>query len=153
MFKMCLKVVCFLKWPFQKKKKDLLSYLQCIYLPNPKVTSILWFLKMHLFMRSTAESKRVFKNHKLHTKKWRWTSSYPLFLIDLAYIYIYTYIILLNTLSGGKKLLGSARSGSTAFSYQNCVITPGWQLMKAGYRTCFHTLYDEKKFTQPQSHQ
>ena len=23
---------------------------------------------------------------------------------------------------------------------------PGWRLMKAGYRTCFHTLYDEKKY-------
>ena len=22
---------------------------------------------------------------------------------------------------------------------------PGWQLMRAGYRTCYHTLYDEKK--------
>ena len=39
----------------------------------------------------------------------------------------------------------SSRSGSTALSYRNCVITPGWQLMSAGYRTCFHTLYDEKK--------
>ena len=22
---------------------------------------------------------------------------------------------------------------------------PGWRLMRIGYRTCFHTLYDEKK--------
>ena len=27
-------------------------------------------------------------------------------------------------------------------SSQNCFITPGWQLMRAGYRTCFHMLYD-----------
>ena len=30
-----------------------------------------------------------------------------------------------------------------ALSYRNCVITPGWWLMRAGYHTCFHTLYDE----------
>ena len=42
-----------------------------------------------------------------------------------------------------QKLLGSARCGSTAFSYQNCVITNGWRLMRAGYRTYFHTLYDD----------
>ena len=41
------------------------------------------------------------------------------------------------------KLLGSARSGSTALSYQNCVITPGWRLMRTWYHMCFHT-YDEK---------
>ena len=48
-------------------------------------------------------------------------SSSSLFLVDLAYIYI--YIFLLNTLSGG-----SARSDSTALSYRNCVITlvGGW---------------------------
>ena len=39
---------------------------------------------------------------------------------------------------------GSTRSGSTALSYRNCVITPGWRLMWTGYRTCFHTLYDGK---------
>ena len=32
----------------------------------------------------------------------------------------------------------------TALSYRNCVITPGWRLMRTWYRTCFHTLYDEK---------
>ena len=26
----------------------------------------------------------------------------------------------------------------------NCVITPSWQLMRAGYHTCFHMLYEEK---------
>ena len=41
-------------------------------------------------------------------------------------------------------LLGSARGGSTALSYRNCVITPGWRLMRTWYRTCFHTLGDEK---------
>ena len=45
----------------------------------------------------------------------------------------------------GQKLLGSPRSGSTALSYRNCIITPGWRLMRTWYRTCFHTLYDEKK--------
>ena len=29
------------------------------------------------------------------------------------------------------------------FSYRNCVITPGWWLMRAGHRTCFQMLYDE----------
>ena len=43
-----------------------------------------------------------------------------------------------------QKLLGSARSGCTTLSYRNCVITPGWRLMRARYRTCFHALYDEK---------
>ena len=37
----------------------------------------------------------------------------------------------------------SARGGSIALSYRNCVITPGWRLMRTWYRTCFHTLYDE----------
>ena len=44
-------------------------------------------------------------------------------------IRIYYYIL-------AQKLLRSARSGSTALSYQNCVIT-----LVGG----FHTLYDEKK--------
>ena len=42
-----------------------------------------------------------------------------------------------------QKLLGDARSGSTALSNRNCVIIPSWRLMRAGYRTCFHMLYDE----------
>ena len=41
-------------------------------------------------------------------------------------------------------LLGSARNGSTALSYQNSVITPGWRLMRTGYHMCFHRLYDKK---------
>ena len=32
-----------------------------------------------------------------------------------------------------------------ALSYRNCVITPGWWLMRTGYHMCFQTLYDEKK--------
>ena len=44
-----------------------------------------------------------------------------------------------------QKLLGSARGGSIALSYQNCVITPRWRLMRTWYCTYFHTLYDEKK--------
>ena len=42
-----------------------------------------------------------------------------------------------------QKLLGSDRSGSTALSYRNWVITLVGGPMRAGYRTCFHTLYDE----------
>ena len=68
-------------------------------------------------------------------------------LISHIYIYIYIYVcvcvcILINPVRW-HKLLGS---GSTALSYQNCVITPGWRLMRAGYRTCFHTLYNETIF-------
>ena len=33
-------------------------------------------------------------------------------------------------------------------SYWNCY-HPGWRLMRAGYHTCFHTLYDEKKKSIP----
>ena len=43
-----------------------------------------------------------------------------------------------------QKLLGSTRSGSTVLNYRNCVITPGWWLMRAVYRMYFH-MYDEKK--------
>ena len=32
-----------------------------------------------------------------------------------------------------------------ALNNRKCVITPVWRLMRAGYHTCFHTLYDEKK--------
>ena len=50
---------------------------------------------------------------------------------------------LLNTLSVGKSCLVAPGVASTALSYRNSVITPGWRLMRAGYRTCFHTLYDK----------
>ena len=43
-----------------------------------------------------------------------------------------------------KQLLPPDRGGSTALSYRNCVITPGWRLMRTWYRMHFHTLYDEK---------
>ena len=36
-----------------------------------------------------------------------------------------------------QKLLGNARSGSTALSYRNSVITPGWRLMRAGITRAF----------------
>ena len=35
----------------------------------------------------------------------------------------------------------------SALSYGDCVINPGWRLMRIGCRTCFHTLYDEKEYT------
>ena len=60
---------------------------------------------------------------------------------------IYIYIYIYNSFKypvRWQKLLGSARRGNTALSYRNCVITPGWRLMRAEYRTCFHTLDDEK---------
>ena len=34
---------------------------------------------------------------------------------------------------------------SVAQGYRNCY-HPGWRLMRLGCRTCFHTLYDEKKY-------
>ncbi len=60
-----------------------------------------------------------------------------------TYIYIYMYIYIYNSFEypvQWQKLLGCTRSGSTALSYQNCVIIPGWRLMRTGYHTCFHTL-------------
>ena len=97
-------------------------------------------------MISMAESKHVFKNHKLH-QKGRWSynviSAFSRFGV---YIYIYIYIYIYNFFKypvRWQKLPGSARSGSTTLRYRNCVITPGWWLMRTEYRTCFHTLYDE----------
>ena len=40
---------------------------------------------------------------------------------------------------------GRSNEVNTTELIGHCVITPGWRLIKAGYRTCFHTLYDEKK--------
>ena len=96
---------------------------------------------------STAESKCIFLKITNCTLKWRWTSN---IISDLNWsgVYIYIYIYIYNSFKypvRWQKLLCSAKSGSTALSYQNCVITPGWQLMRAGYCMCFHTLYDEKK--------
>ena len=92
-------------------------------------------------MTSTAESKRFFKNHKLHKKKEDERKMYVCFsLIWPIYIYIYNSF---RYSVRRQKLLGNIRSGSTALSYRNCVITSVWWLMKARYRTCFHTLYDE----------
>ena len=52
--------------------------------------------------------------------------------------------------SSWKKILivGSASSLSLYIyiynHHWNWVITPSWRLMRTGYHTCFHTLYDEK---------
>ena len=70
---------------------------------------------------------------------WDWT------LRPMSGIYIYIYIY--NSFKyplRWQKLLGSARSSSTVLSYRNYVISPGWRLMRAGYRTGLHTLYDKK---------
>ena len=64
------------------------------------------------------------------------------------YIYIYIYIYILSStdrpvsFSGGQSC-STARSGSSALGYRNCVITPGWRIMRAEYRMCYHTLYDD----------
>ena len=62
------------------------------------------------------------------------------YLIWRMYIYLYNYF---KYTVRRQKLLGSARNGSTILSYQNCVITLSWRLMRTEYRTCFHALYDE----------
>ena len=73
-----------------------------------------------------------------------------------TYIYIYVGIIFIiqrvkalaipcphQPPTRGDNTVSVAQGGTaTALSYRNCVITPGWRLMRAGYRTCFHTLYD-----------
>ena len=51
-----------------------------------------------------------------------------LYIYYIIYIYTYIYVYIYY------------------MSNRNCVITPGWRLMRLGYRTCFHTLYDEKKY-------
>ena len=54
-------------------------------------------------MTSTAESKRVFKNHKLRIKrKWRYN---VISAFSWSFVYICIYMILLNTLSGRKSCL------------------------------------------------
>ena len=47
-------------------------------------------------------------------------------------------------MSGGKSCSVAPGGDSNALSYQDCVINPGWWMMRASYRMCFHTLYDEK---------
>ena len=56
---------------------------------------------------------------------------------------IHSFFFFLKYPSRWQKLLGSARCGSTALSYRNCVITLDGGWWGLGYRTCFHTLYDE----------
>ena len=53
-----------------------------------------------------------------------------MYIYEYVHIYIYIYIYIYS---------------NTALSYRDCVITPGWRLMRTWYHTCFHTLYDEKK--------
>ena len=78
-------------------------------------------------MTSTTESKRVFKSQT--ALKWRWMNIQcnPCFLLILR-IYIYIFFFSFKYPVWWQKLLGSTRSGSTALSYQNCVITlvGGW---------------------------
>ena len=79
-------------------------------------------------------------NHKLHQNEDDRTSNVmSAFSWSCVYIDIYFFKYPIRW----QKLLGSARSSSTALSYRNCVITLCWRLMRLGYRTCFHTLYDE----------
>ena len=94
-------------------------------------------------MTSTAETKRVFKSQT--APKWRWTNVQCNVCFSWSGVYIYIYIYFFKYPVRWQKLLGNARSGSTALSCRNCVITPGWRLMRIGYRMCFRTLYDEKK--------
>ena len=89
-------------------------------------------------MISTAESKCALKITNCTKNEDENTMSF-LLLVYLAYIYIFKYSV------RWQKRLGSVRSGSTALSYWNCVITPGWRLMRAGHHKCFQTLHDEKK--------
>ena len=70
-------------------------------------------------------------------------------MLLITEFYLYVDIVLIVYISfkypvWWQKLVDSARSGSTALSDGNCVITPGWRLMRAGYRMCFHS-YVEKK--------
>ena len=51
------------------------------------------------------------------------------------------YNILLNTLSVAKSCLVAPGVAVPPWATET-VITPGWRLMRVGYRTCFHTLYD-----------
>ena len=60
------------------------------------------------------------------------------------YIYIYIYIKLINFLYIYIIIIIIINIISATLSYQNCVITPGCRLMRTGYCTCFHTLYEEK---------
>ena len=59
-------------------------------------------------------------------------------------IYIYIYF-LLNTLSGGTRCLVAHKEWQCRLELPKMFYHSGWWLMRAGYRTCFHTLYDEKK--------
>ena len=80
-------------------------------------------------MTSTAVSKRIFKSQT--ALKWRWTNVQCIFL--------------LNTLSGGKSCLVAPRVAVPPWANET-VLSPWWRLMRTEYHTCFHTLYDEKKY-------
>ena len=95
-------------------------------------------------------------NH--HSYTWFFIYIYIYIYIYIC-IYIYIYIIPLKILPPDRvsfkypirwqKLLGSARSGSTRLELPKLCYHPGWRLMRLGYRTCFHTLYDEKYIYNP----
>ena len=72
----------------------------------------------------TAESKRIFKSET--ALKWRWTTVQCNVCFSWSGVYIDIYIFKYPV--RWQKLLGSARSGSTALGYRNCVITlvGGW---------------------------
>ena len=76
-------------------------------------------------MPSTAVSKRVFKSQT--ALKWRWTNVQCNVAFSWSGVYINIYISFKYPVRW-QKLLGSARSGSTAMSFRNCVITmvSGW---------------------------
>ena len=75
---------------------------------------------------SMAESKHVFLKITNCTLKWRWTFN-VISALNWSGVYIYISIYIYNSFKypvRWQKLLSSARSGSTALSYWNCV--GGW---------------------------
>ena len=73
------------------------------------------------FINEEACNRRLWHHDYFYTRELN-----PTGVGEYIYIYIYIYI---------KR------------RYRNCVITPGWRLMRIWYRTFFHTLYDEKYIT------
>ena len=74
----------------------------------------------------TTTANFLFKRKKSFTSTPKWCTSRTFIQskwLILGYIYIYIFLPPWAT---------------------ETVITPGWRLMRTWYRTCFHTLYDEK---------
>ena len=92
-------------------------------------------------MTPTAESKRIFKSET--ALKWRWTNVQCNVCFSWSGVYIDIYFFKYPV--RWQKLLGSARSGSTALSYRNCVITlvGGWGL---GIARAFTRCMIKKKY-------